>query len=137
MLVKNTGQKTIGFGALVLPPDAVDTLPTGFDAKHPTVQFYLSKGWLTEVKEKDNTPPPANLPQDPPPELTEEQKAAAETAAQKAAEIDAKLKAIARMTLEQLRVEATNLGVEWIGTDTRAVLIQKITENLQADQPRG
>ena len=135
MLVKNAGKKTIGFGALVLPPDAVDTLPEGYGADHPTVKFYLAKKWLVEVKggkaPTDETPPPIT-----PPELTPEQiaaKQAEEAVAAKRAEIDAKIKSIGRMNLEPLRGEAFALGIEWTEDDTKATLVQKITEKLQAE----
>jgi hypothetical protein len=135
MVVQNTGKKCIGFGVIVLPPDGVGTLPEGFGPDHPTVSFYISKKWLTVLAE-NNTPPqtapvthPAAPPQDPPPELTEEEK----VAAQKKAEIDAKVKAFGRLNLEPLRVEATTLGVAWAETDTKNILLQKITEKLQAE----
>ena len=150
MLVKNTGQKAIGFGTLVLPPDAVNTLPEGYGPEHPTVKFYLSKKWLVEVTDEVSAKEPEHVPgmteeekvipesaQNEPPDLTEEEKAEMEAAAQKKAEINAKINAIGRMNLEQLRTEATSLGLEWAVNDTKSVIQQKIAEKLQAELPKG
>ena len=45
MFVKNTGQKCIGLGAVTILPDETKELPVGYSEKHPTVKFYLAKGW--------------------------------------------------------------------------------------------
>jgi hypothetical protein len=104
MLIKNIGKKCIGFGALVLTPDAVGALPGGYSLDHPTVKFYLEKGWIAPVK--GGGPGPA------------EQKA----------------RAVSKMSLEPLREEATALGIEWTEDDTKPVLRQKITEKLQTEK---
>jgi len=121
MLVKNIGKKCIGFGSLVLPPDAVGTLPAGYGSEHPTVKFYISKKWLAPVNGETK---PAE-----PPALTEEEKAAS----QKKAEIEEKIRSLSRMNLEQLRGEAFALGVNFVETDTKNMITQKITEKLQAE----
>ena len=70
MLVKNTGKKCLGFGALALLPDATGELPEGYGADHPVVKFYLGKKWLVEVKGKGGQKPAADLPpNDPPPNI--------------------------------------------------------------------
>jgi len=141
MQVKNTGKKCIGFGTVVLAPDAVGTLPDGYGADHPTVKYLMDKKWLTPVKggkaAPANDPPPQTPPaNDPPPELTEEEKAAkaAEDAENEwKAGIAAKIKEVGKMNLEPLRGEAFALGIEWVESDTKAILVQKITEKLQAE----
>ena len=47
MFAKNTCQKAIGFGSLILLPDETKELPAGFDENHPSVKFFLARGWLT------------------------------------------------------------------------------------------
>ena len=127
MLVQNIGKKVIGFGAVALPPDAVGTLPAGYGPEHPVVKFYLDKKWIKEVKGGKSVAPKVDTP--PEPELTEEEKAKMA----KKAELAAKIKAVGKLNLEPLRVEATNLDIEWTESDTKAVLAQKITEYLQAN----
>ena len=112
MLVKNTGKKCIGFGSLILTPDAVGELPEGYSAEHPTVKFYIDKKWLEEVKEDSTAPitPP------------DENKSA-----------DAKIKSLNRLNLELLRNEADTLGIEWADDNTKAQIIAKITEKLSSE----
>lgn len=138
MLVKNMGKKCIGFGKEVILPDETKPLPAGYGETHPTVAFYLAKGYLVKVD-----PPAAepsanpetgegneNPPQVDPFALTDEQKA---EAARKA-DIEAKIKAVGEMkNREPLRVEAAALGIEFKDTDTVEVLKQKVTEKLQAE----
>jgi hypothetical protein len=138
MLVKNTSNKTIGLGALVILPDEEKTLPKGYGIEHPMVKYLLNKQaskkskvtMLTVVKGGGKpTPPPA-------PELTEEEKAAAAAKAEtdaKRAELDAKIKAVARMNRDQLNAEADALGVAFDENDNNDVRKQKLTERLQAD----
>ena len=136
MRVQNLGKKVIGFGSVILPPDAVDTLPVGYGPDHPVIKFYISRGWLKELKGNAQPAPPAPPPVTPPAELTEEEKAAkaaADAAAAKKAELDAKIKNIGKLNLEPLRGEAFALGIEWTEGDTKAVLVQKITEKLTAE----
>lgn len=125
MFVKNTSEKTIGFGSLILLPGASDTLPTGFDEKHPTVKFYIERGWLTPTI----APATQETPPNSPPALSDEEKAAQD----KAAELDKKIKALNSMNLDPLRTLATELGIEFTPTDTKDTLKQKITEKYQAE----
>ena len=124
LLVKNTSIKPMGFGSFILAPDAVGELPGGYGLKHPAVSFYLEKGWLTQVERAEEQP----TAETPPPGLPAE-----ETAAKKKAETAAKIGALDRMNLEELRKEATAVGVEWVDGDTKKVIAQKITEKLQAE----
>jgi hypothetical protein len=150
MFVKNTGKKTIGFGSYVLTPDAVGELPVGYGPEHPTVAFYLSKGWLTSVELVDGVasqvPQPSPDPLTPSDqlELTEEEKAEALALVNKVRiaafgnpeDVTAKIKSLDRMNLDPLRYEAAALSVEWSELDTKAVLIKKITEKLQGEKPQ-
>ena len=146
MLVKNNGQKIIGFGSVHILPGETKMLPEGYDESHPTVAYYLLRGYLVkvdasrppaqDVKVPDNPGVPGSDTGDPNAktdpggvELTDEEKAAAA----KIAEIEAKIKAVGKMNLEPLRGEAFALGIEWKEEDTKAILVQKITEKLQAE----
>lgn len=131
MFVKNTGDKTIGFGTLILLPGDSNELPAGYDQKHPTVKFYIQRGWLTPTVTESQTPVVT--------EPTEEERLAAEEQARKdaeaqtAADLAAKIKALSTLNLEPLRALATELGIEFTPTDTKDVLKQKITEKYQAE----
>ena len=114
MIVKNTGKKTIGFGELVLPPDAESALPEGYGPDHPTVVFYVNKKWLTEISVPGSGAGSASGP------------------AMMPAGITTKIRGLGKMNLDPLRTEASALGVEWAEDDTKATLVQKITEKLLA-----
>jgi len=132
VLVKNTTNKPIGFGSVILLPDSISKLPEGFGPDHPTVKFFLGKKWLVEVDEnapKDDASNPSSIT---PERLTPEQSTPEQTAAKAAEDVAAKIKALDRMNLEALRNEANTLGVAWAESDTKAMIAQKITEKLQA-----
>ena len=134
MLVKNIGKKTIGFGAEYILPDQTKELPVGYGETHPTVEYYFKRNYLVKVDAEsvaDGETNPGGGSDTPGAgvELTEEEK----VAAQKKAEIDAKIEALAKMNLEQLRGEAFALGVECAESDTKKMIAQKITEKLQTE----
>ena len=114
MFVKNTGAKAMGFGSLILLPNESAELPKGFEATHPTVAFYIRKGFLTVVNAE-----PAAEP-------------AEQEVGTKANDFASKTKALATMKLDELRSEAVALGLSFEDTDTRAILAAKITEKYQA-----
>jgi hypothetical protein len=124
-------------------PDNISELPEGFGPQHPTVKFFLGKGWLVPVDKDAKAPDPIPgltpekvTPENTTTELTQEEaaaKAAEEAAAIKKAETEARIKALDRMNLEALRNEAAAVGVEWADGDTKAMIAQKITEKLQAE----
>ena len=45
--VINTGPKVIGLGELHIVQGETVTLPPGFGLDHPTVEYFISMGWLT------------------------------------------------------------------------------------------
>ena len=51
MYVRNKGKKILGFGLMELLPGEADKLPEGYDANHPVVAYFISKGWLAEEAE--------------------------------------------------------------------------------------
>ena len=53
MFVKNTGAKIIGFGTEYLVPGDSGELPKGYGETHPTIKYYIAKGWLTVVKKTE------------------------------------------------------------------------------------
>ena len=56
MFVKNTGAKIIGFGTEYLVPGDSGELPKGYGETHPTIKYYIAKGWLTVINEKVDKP---------------------------------------------------------------------------------
>ena len=129
MFVKNTGQKCIGLGDVTILPDETKELPKGYGENHPTVKFYLAKGWLTKAEASAA----AESKKGGKAKLTDEEKAAVEASKQKAAELKKNLKEVAGMNLEQLRAKATELGIEFAELDAEAALVEKITAKLQAE----
>jgi hypothetical protein len=121
MKIRNKYTSTIGFGNLTVLPDTVSELPNGFSANHPVIQFYLTKGWIEVAGEE--TPAPAPSPD----------KADETAKAEKTAALEAKVKALAKMKLEELQAEADRLAVSFAAEDTKAILVQKITDKYQEE----
>jgi hypothetical protein len=115
MFYKNIGKKVMGFGSLTLLPDEVKELPDGFNEKHPTVKFYIAKGWLK----------PAENPKD----KAEAKKAAAA----KKKDVDARVKALDKMTEAEIKAEAEKLGVELTEEDTADIIKGKVAEKIKAE----
>jgi len=141
MLAHNKGDKIIGFGKFALLPGETGELPQGYSDKHPVVAFYISKGYLVMTTEKAA----ADLETDK--ENAEAEKLAAEKekadaeakaeatklAAEKAETLKATLEALEGMTIDELKVEADELGVTYannVGIDT---LRKRIAEKYQAE----
>jgi len=130
MKVKNTGKKILGFGSLVLLPDEVGELPKGYGLANPTVNFYLKKGYLTEVTDNGATPEEGESASN---DSGDDETGETEAAAQKKAAVDAKIKSLDRMGLDTLRKEAVALGVVYADEDTKEVLRKKIADKLQGE----
>lgn len=121
MKVKNLTVKPIGFGATIILPDDVGTLPPGYDKDHPTVKYYFSRKWIEEVGGKSGD---------------------AETASGGVtvnADINTGVgggysKPIDRMNKEELQALAFERGVEFVDTDTKAMLVEKIKAAKAAEQ---
>ena len=58
LTVKNTSPKIIGFGIEHILPGEVKTLPEAYSEAHPTIKFYLDRGWLTKASESGILVPP-------------------------------------------------------------------------------
>ena len=58
LTVKNTSPKIIGFGIEHILPGEVKTLPEVYSETHPTIKFYLDRGWLTKASENGVLVPP-------------------------------------------------------------------------------
>jgi len=144
MFVKNTGQKCIGLGDVTILPDETKELPKGYGENHPTVKFYLAKGWLIPAEAPAAAASKKSA-------LSDEEKAAVEAsklaaqkeaekaaaeaaklAAQKEAELKKILKDVAKMNLDQLRAKAGDLGIEIADSDDGTALVEKITAKLSA-----
>ena len=111
MLVRNASVKTLGFGDKYIVPGEVGELPKGFGKQHPTVNYFLSKGWLTIVEAKKKSSKESD----------------------KKVTIEEKLDKLSKMQLVHLREEANNLGIEFNDADTEEVLVEKITAKLKAE----
>jgi len=135
--VKNTGPKVIGFGAMHILPGEVKELPPGFGADHPTVKFFIDRGWLTRASDggvlltgttAEPPKPPAN--NDAPPT---DNKTPSSDNSDSGDKIDvSKLTArdVGRMNRDPLRALATQLEISFEEADTRATLITKISAAL-------
>lgn len=134
MKVKNLTVKPMGFGATIILPDEVGTLPQGYGKDHPTVKYYLSRNWIKVVdgaNEGGNGGAPAgvnvgvninnnaNNANDP--------GAPAENAGGQGKPID-------RMNKEELQALAFERGIEFVETDTKAMLIEKIRAAAQSTE---
>ena len=51
LTVKNISTKIIGFGIEHILPDQTVTLPKEYNENHPTIKFYLDRGWLAKSSE--------------------------------------------------------------------------------------
>lgn len=127
MKVKNLTVKPMGFGSTIILPDDVGTLPQGYDQDHPTVKYYLSRNWIKVVggANKNGDAPAAvnvgvNLNGDP--------NAPAESTG------GGQNKPIDRMNKEELQALAFECGVEFVETDTKAMLIEKIRAAQSAEE---
>jgi len=125
MKIKNNYTSHIGFGTVrILPGETLDmgALPDGYDDKHPVIKFYISKGWLGVVGK-----PAAS-------ETDESEADGVEADGVEADGVDGQVKGLARMTLESLRNKAKDLGIGYVNADTKAVLVERITEKLQGEK---
>lgn len=130
MKVKNLTVKPMGFGSTIILPDDVGTLPQGYDQDHPTVKYYLSRNWIKVVggTNKNGGAPAAvnvgvNLNGDPNAPI-----APAESTG------GGQNKPIDRMNKEELQALAFECGVEFVETDTKAMLIEKIRAAQSAEE---
>lgn len=125
MKVKNLTVKPMGFGATIILPDEVGTLPQGYGKDHPTVKYYLSRNWIKVVDGVNgNGGAPAavnvgvNINTNP-----NEPGAPAESTG---GDNGGQNKPIDRMNKEELQALAFARGVEFVDTDTKVMLIEKI-----------
>lgn len=116
MKVKNLTVKPMGFGATIILPDAVGTLPQGYGKDHPTVKYYLSRNWIKVVGSDNGNGGAAAAVNvgvginGAPAENTD----------------SGQNKPIDRMNKEELQALATERGVAFVETDTKAMIIEKI-----------
>ena len=64
--VTNTSPKVIGLGSLQITQNQTVELPAGFGLEHPTVAYFIKRGWLTKVSAGGVHLPP-NVKADAPP----------------------------------------------------------------------
>lgn len=125
MKVKNLTVKPMGFSSTIILPDEVGTLPQDYGKDHPTVKYYLSRNWIKVVDGVNgNGGAPAavnvgvNINANP-----NEPGAPAESTG---GSNGSQNKPIDRMNKEELQALAFERGVEFVETDTKAMLIEKI-----------
>lgn len=121
MKVKNLTVKPMGFGSIIILPDDVGTLPQGYDQDHPTVKYYLSRNWIKVVggtNKNGGAPAAVNVGVNINANPNEPDTPAERTGSQN--------KPIDRMNKEELQALAFERGVEFVETDTKAMLIEKI-----------
>ena len=110
--VQNIGHKAIGFGDVVILPNAEDggadikELPKGYSENHPVVKLMIAKKMLQTV------------------DGPKEKKSPAEKTKQKT---------VSRMSLDELRSRCEELSIEYAEDETRADLMRKIEEYKPAD----
>lgn len=123
MKVKNLTVKPMGFGATIILPDEVGTLPQGYGKDHPTVKYYLSRNWIKVVggaNENGNGGAPAGV------NVGVNINSNANDPGAPAENAGGQGKPIDRMNKEELQALAFERGVEFAETDTKAMLIEKI-----------
>lgn len=133
MKVKNLTVKPMGFGSTIILPDDVGALPQGYDQDHPTVKYYLSRNWIKVVggSNKSGGAPAAvnvgvNLNNDPNAQGAPAESTGGDNGGQN--------KPIDRMNKEELQALAFERGVEFVETDTKAMLIEKIRAAQSAEE---
>ena len=116
MLIKNTSPKVMGFAGIAVSPGETAQIPDIFSEKngnkHPTMEFYLKMGWIEVITANGPLQDEPNTP--------------------KEVSVGDKLKEVPKMSLGALREEAKSLDIEFEESDTRPVLIEKITEALKS-----
>jgi hypothetical protein len=156
MKIRNKHTSAIGFGSVTVLPDTTGELPREFDANHPVLKYYISRGWV-EIADGAPTAPEAARPvavniAPPAPKVSDEAGDAGDSApphAEGSGNEDGKdgdgekpddakkagaPKSLSRMNLDELRALAEELGLEFTETDTRPTLIDKITAAKEANK---
>ena len=129
--VKNTSPKTIGLGGHPIQPNEVATLPEGFGLEHPTVDFFIRRGWLAKVTDGGIVVPHTvngeDLPKSDDGESNPGEKEEAKNA------IEEKIEALAKMDHDELRAEATRLGISFASNAGPDLLRQRITDRYREE----
>ena len=142
MKVMNTSPKVIGFGKKHLVQNEIGDLPNDFGPDHPTVKYFLRRGWITKMDGASASvalPADYDLDDNNTPPLTDDDTAgsndddAGDGENQSPPQLTAR--DVQRMSLEGLRTEATRLEIDFSGSDTKAILIAKILEKLEGAKP--
>lgn len=123
--VTNTSPKIIGLGGQSIQPNETAALPDGFGLEHPTVDFFIRRGWLTKVTDGGIVVPPAAKADE---EAAQTAKVTAKAAAEKDAAITGKVEALVKMSHDELRAEATRLGVGFSANAGPDLLRQRIAD---------
>ncbi|GHU52697.1 hypothetical protein AGMMS49975_09040 [Clostridia bacterium] len=148
MRVKNKYTSHIGFGTIRILPGETAELPRGYGADHPTVKFYISRGWLeivggkTEGEASSVTVNVGIKPLDDDNGNTggngnektnsdNGEKENEEDGGNATADVSKPDKPISRLNVDELKAYAKQLGLEFADTDTRNMLIDKINAALK------
>ena len=130
--VINTSPKIIGLGGQPIQPNETAALPDGFGLEHPTVDFFIRRGWLTKVTDGGIVVPPSTKADDTP-NVDGGENNPDKEAAEKEAAISEKIDALAKMSHDELRAEATRLGINFATNAGPDLLRQRISDRYQED----
>ena len=129
--VTNTGSKTIGLGGQPIHPNDTATLPEGFGLEHPTVDFFIRRGWLAKVTDGGIVVPHTVKGEGLPKADGDESKPSVEGEAKNT--VDEKIEALAKMDHDGLRAEATRLGINFASNAGPDLLRQRITDRYREE----
>ena len=148
--VMNTSPKIIGLGGLIIQPNEIVDLPEDFGLEHPTVAFFVNRGWLTKVPAGGAVVPPATNVDDTPPETegggdkkpyeadakneAKEKEAAEYESAKDSISMAEKVKSLGKMNKEELRAEAAKLGVTYASNAGDDLIRQRIADKYREGQ---
>ena len=123
----NTGPKTIGFGAERILPGETKALPAGFGESHPTVRFFMDRGWLAKTSAGGVLVPPGTAAASGAPQGESPENPQGEAPAPPLSR-----RALERMKLEELRELAAGKGLETNDGIAKAALVEMLAEPPEA-----
>ena len=118
LTVTNTGPKTIGFGAERILPGETRELPAGFGEGHPTVRFFMDRGWLAKTSAGGVLVPPGTAAASGAPKGESPENPQGGAALSR--------RTLERMRLEELKELAAGKGLETNDGITKAALVEML-----------
>jgi len=135
MYVQNKTSKPIGLGATIIVPDQVGELPEGFSENHPTVKYYIAKGWLAPTAEVAEPPVEPEVPDatEEPPEPPKPEPPPTPPETPEPPDVERIIAGLARANKAQLMEKCGELGIECSEEETNDALKGKIADKLRAE----